>query len=385
MRLMYRNGLTGIVAASICAVLLGSVGLPAAEASRLGDLKKKLSSYLWREKKVKKELRTIKGEQRAARSRLVAAQRQLDEAQASLRRTEAQLRQTKEEIAATEQELAETKARLEKCQEEMQQRLLAVYRSGEPSYLEVIFQATSFEDFANRAEFTRRIARRDENLLATLVSEKQAFERQKAELEVKKARQEDLRAKIIQQRDVVRTRRAAADAELKRTNENRGEAERLLAQMEQESRAIEQMIARLQRGGGTRYSGKWGGTFKCPIWSSYRISSRYGWRIHPIVHTRRFHDGVDLACPSGTPIHAGDKGLVVYVGWKGVYGKTVLIDHGSGISTMYAHCSRFAVSKGQTVKRGQVIAYVGSTGWSTGPHLHFGVRKYGKPINPMKF
>ncbi len=367
-------------------LLLAAMAVPPAQASRLGDLKKSLSSFLTREKKVKKELHTVKAEQRAVQSGLIAAQRELDQAEAKLRASETQLRKTKQEIAETERELAATKARLAKHQTEMQQRLLAAYRCGEPTYLEVVFRATSFADFVNRAEFTRRLARHDEDLLTKLVSEKQAFERCKAELVIKRARQEDLRADIKQQRDVVRTRKAAADRELARVKRDRGEAERLLAEMEQESRRIEQMIARIQRGSdGQRYSGTWSGTLRCPIASSYRISSRYGWRRDPFHGRRRFHHGVDLACPTGTSIHAADKGLVVYAGWKSVYGKVVIIDHGSGISTVYAHCSSTSVGNGQVVKRGQVIAKVGSTGRSTGPHLHFEVRKYGKTTNPMKF
>ena len=369
---------------SICVLLLaGSFQLPA-QAGTLSELRNRLSRYLSGERQVKRQLRSIKGEQQEVRSGLISAQKQLGEAQARLRDAEAQLRETKQHIAETEQELAGTKARLDKHEAQMQQYLLALYRAGEPTYLEVVFRATSFQDFVTRAEFTRRLAQRDEELLTALVSEKQAYESKRAELLGLRARQEDLRAQIKQEQDKIEAQAAAARRELKEVTQDRAAAEQMLVQMQQESRQIEQMLARLQRG-DQRYSGSWSGSLKCPIWRSYRISSRYGWRIHPVLHTRRFHDGVDLACPTGTPIHAADKGLVVFVGWQDAYGRTILVDHGSGISTMYAHCSRFAVKKGQTVGRGQVIGYVGSTGWSTGPHLHFGLRKYGKPTNPMKF
>jgi len=370
---------------SVCVSLLaGSFQLPA-QAGTLSELRNRLSRYLSGERQVKRQLRSIKNEQQQARSSLISAQQQLAQARARLREAEAQLRRTKQDIAETEQELAETKARLDKHEAEMQQYLLALYRAGEPTYLEVVFQATSFEDFVTRAEFTRRLAQRDEELLTALVSEKQAYESKRAELLVLRARQEDLRAQIKQEQDKIEAQAAAARRELQEVTQDRAAAEQMLAQMQQESQQIEQMLARLQGGGSQSYSGSWSGSLKCPIWGSYRISSRYGWRIHPILHARRFHDGVDLACPTGTPIHAADKGLVVFVGWQNAYGRTILIDHGSGISTMYAHCSRFAVNKGQTVSRGQVVGYVGSTGWSTGPHLHFGLRKYGKPVNPMKF
>ncbi|MCK4324465.1 MAG: peptidoglycan DD-metalloendopeptidase family protein [Armatimonadetes bacterium] len=370
---------------SICALLLaGSFQLPA-QATSLSELRNRLSRYLSRERQVTRQLRSIKGEQQQARSGLISAQKQLAQAQARLREAEAKLHKTKQHVAETEQELAETKARLDKHEAEMQQYLLALYRAGEPTYLEVVFQATSFQDFVTRAEFTRRLAQRDEELLTALVSEKQAYESKRAELLVLRARQEDLRAQIKQEQAKIKVQAAAARRELKEVTQDRAAAEQELAQMQQQSRQIEQMLARLQRGGGQSYSGSWSGSLKCPIWDSYRISSQYGYRIHPILGGRRFHDGVDLACPTGTPIHAADKGLVIYTGWRGGYGRTILIDHGSGISTMYAHCSRYAVQKGQAVNRGQVIGYVGSTGLSTGPHLHFGLRKYGKPINPMKF
>ncbi len=382
---MHNCSLRRIWLIGICALLLGgSFQLPA-QATSLSELRNRLSRYLSRESQAKEHLRSIKGEQQQARSGLISAQQQLAQAQARLRETEAQLHKTKQHIAETEQQLAETKTRLGQHEAEMQQYLLALYRTSEPTYLEVVFRATSFEDFVTRAEFTRRLAQRDEDLLTALVSEKQAYESKRAELLVLRARQEDLRAQIKQEQDKTKAQAAAAQRELNKVTQDRAAAEQMVAQMQQESRQIEQMLARLQRGGGQSYSGSWSGSLKCPIWNNYRISSRYGWRIHPILHKRRFHEGVDLACPTGTPIHAADKGLVVYAGWRGGFGRTILIDHGSGISTMYAHCSRIAVKKGQTVSLGQVVGYVGTTGLSTGPHLHFGLLKYGRPINPMKF
>ena len=372
---------------SVCVLLLAGSFLPLAQAGMLSDLRSRLNQFLSGESEVKGRLRSIKGEQDQVRGELFSAQKQRAQAQARLREAEAELRKTKQLVIETEQQLVETRARLDKHEAQMQQYLLALYRAGEPTYLEVIFQATSFEDFVTRAEFTRRLAQRDEELLTALVSEKQAYERKRAELLVLRARQEDLRAQIKQEQGKIKAQETAVRRELNKVTQDRAAAEQMLAQMQQQSREIEEMLAQLQGGGGQRYSGSWSGSLKCPIWSSYRISSQYGWRIHPISHKRLPHDGVDLRPQAGigTPIHAADKGLVVFVGWQNAYGKTILIDHGSGISTMYAHCSRFAVKKGQAVSRGQVIGYVGSTGFSTGPHLHFGLRKYGKPINPMKF
>ncbi len=116
-----------------------------------------------------------------------------------------------------------------------------------------------------------------------------------------------------------------------------------------------------------------------------RVSSGFGPRVHPIFKTRRMHTGLDIGGRSGEPIYAAKGGTVLSAGWRGGYGNTVVIDHGGGFSTLYAHQSRMAVGAGQTVQIGEVIGYVGSTGWSTGPHLHYELRLNGKPIDPLPY
>lgn len=115
-----------------------------------------------------------------------------------------------------------------------------------------------------------------------------------------------------------------------------------------------------------------------------RISGRYGYRIHPVWRRRMMHTGLDIAARSGTPIRAALGGRVTFVGWKGGYGRTVIIEHPNGYETLYGHCSKILVNRGQTVKRGERIANVGTTGVSTGPHVHFEVKKSGKRMNPEK-
>ncbi len=148
------------------------------------------------------------------------------------------------------------------------------------------------------------------------------------------------------------------------------------------------MLSALQRrsasgGFSGGYSGKWSGHFLKPVPGG--IGSGFGMRYHPILHYFRMHTGVDLHASYGEPVHAADKGLVVFADWRGGYGRCVIIDHGSGYATVYAHMSSFDVSSGQTVSRGQVIGRVGSTGLSTGPHLHFEVRINGTPVNPLNY
>jgi len=116
-----------------------------------------------------------------------------------------------------------------------------------------------------------------------------------------------------------------------------------------------------------------------------RLTSGFGNRMHPILGYVRFHSGIDLAASNGTPIYAADGGQVLQTGYSGGYGNSILIYHGGGFATFYAHLSGYAVSNGQMVTKGQVIGYVGSTGWSTGPHLHFEVRINGAAQNPLGY
>lgn len=116
-----------------------------------------------------------------------------------------------------------------------------------------------------------------------------------------------------------------------------------------------------------------------------RLSSRYGYRYHPILRRRKLHTGEDMAAPQGTPFRAARNGRVLYSGWKKAYGNTVIIDHGDGTTSLYGHASKLGVRAGQPVKAGEYIGNVGSTGWSTGPHLHFEVRKKGRPVNPRQY
>ena len=166
--------------------------------------------------------------------------------------------------------------------------------------------------------------------------------------------------------------------ELKRIQDNRQSLEAALDELERISKELEEQIRKRQRAEGL-------GTGKI-IWPARgRISSPFGWRTHPILKSRRFHSGIDIAIPSGTPVQAADSGVVLISGWNGGYGLFVAIDHGKGISTAYAHNSRLLVKEGDEVTKGQTIALSGSTGWSTGPHLHFEVRENGTPVNPLKY
>ena len=165
--------------------------------------------------------------------------------------------------------------------------------------------------------------------------------------------------------------------------QERAAYERALAELEENSRQLEAMIRKMQGGDDSEALGT--GVYTWPTPGYTNITSAYGMRFHPILKTRKMHTGVDIGAPMSATIVAADSGKVIHAGWMGGYGQVLVVDHGNGISTLYAHQSAFLVSNGQTVNRGDPIGKVGSTGWSTGPHLHFEVRINGSYTDPMPY
>lgn len=356
---------------------------PPAEAQ---GLRSRLNRLLGRKERLYAQIRQIKKKQAAATERLWAAQRELHAIQSRLSSARTQLAQTRSELEKARAELARLEKRLDQHEQDVQAHLLALYKSGQPGYLNVVMQADSFSDFANRGRFVAVIVNQDEYLLNWLTQKREEADRKRAALARQAARHQALVQQIAADEASARRQRAEIKAILHDANSKRVAAEEMLAQQEQEEAQLRAMIrARMAGGSGGgysgRYSGSWSGSFLKPV--AGPITSSYGMRVHPITGRYKLHTGVDIAAPSGTPIRAADKGLVISTGWMKAYGQTVVVDHGSGVHTWYCHCSSILVSEGQLVSRGQVIARVGSTGMSTGPHLHFSVLRNGDFVNPL--
>ena len=198
--------------------------------------------------------------------------------------------------------------------------------------------------------------------------------------------------------DLINKKKAERQAVLEKAMNDRDTAERAYNELMASSASITAMLqqraaeraaaanAAGSSGGGSSEATTWvqgTGQLAAPV--NAPITSDFGWRIHPIYGTSRLHAGTDFGVDEGTPVHAADGGVVVEAGWISGYGYTVIIDHGNGMSTLYAHNSEVAVSAGQTVSKGQVVSYSGNTGGSTGPHLHFEVRINGEPHDPMGY
>lgn len=336
-------------------------------------------------------------------AKLKQIQADLDAANARLQGIRNKQAEINAQIVATQNEIVKMEAYLKTRQNVLNRRVRAIYMHGQLNYLEVILGVNSFSDFANRVELLKRIIRSDYNLILEIQKQKAAIEAKKAQLEEDKRQLDALAAEAEKTQKEIAAKKAEQQKVLDAAKSNKAAA----AQMEQDLNAqlasvrnlIQQRLAAAEAarqaaqqaaesdngGGGGSDDNYVQGTGAMSWPCSGPITSPFGYRTHPIFGTTIFHAGIDIGVDYGTPIHAADSGVVVYSGWISGYGNAVIIDHGGGVSTLYGHNQSLAVSEGQSVSKGSVIAYAGSTGNSTGPHCHFEVDVNGSPVNPMGY
>jgi murein DD-endopeptidase MepM/ murein hydrolase activator NlpD len=362
--------------AGVALLLPGAVHHDDAEAQ---SLRQRLRSVITRQQAAESRVEEIKEDRVEAQSELASARNRAQQARDRAAQARRRLEEVREVLRQVKADLKQTEEELAGHQEAMSQRLLALYEAGQPSYLEVVLNATSFEDFTNRAEFSRLMAQQDQNLLTWLVETEAKLQRQRETLEVKQAEAAALTQEADRQKRIAERAEDEAQSLVAKYEKDQAAAEKMLAELDAAEKRLGRLIREETRGGS--YGGTSSGRYSLPV--SGTITSRYGYRVHPILGYRKFHNGVDIGAPAGTPIKACDDGKVIRAGWMGATGKTVIIDHGSGWSTSYGHCSSIYVRTGQVVTAGQTIAGVGTTGLSTGNHLHWMVYRNGTPVNPM--
>ena len=345
--------------------------------------------------KSKTDIEKIKRQLEQSKSNLSQYITELD---AQVETIEAKIEDLKIKITDKEEEIEETKADLEEAiaikdyqYECMKKRVQAIYEQGDNFYLELLLNSGGLGEFLNQMDYVEDLSKYDENMFKEYedtveyvkICEQQLEEEEALLKETKKASEDEQAAieALIAQKEIeinaVETEIADKEAAIREYEEEIAQQNATIAELEKliadEKRALENMRV---------YDG---GTFCWPCPAYTKVSSDYGYRKHPILGTNLFHNGVDLAAPAGSNILAAYDGEVVAVSYTAAMGNYVMIDHGGGLFTIYMHASKTNCSKGQEVKRGDVIAYVGSTGRSTGNHLHFTVRRNGEYVSPWEY
>lgn len=315
--------------------------------------------------------------------KLHTIQVELDAANAELDRIHSEEDKVNAQIKQIELELEAARKQLLERQDLLNKRIRAIYIHGQLNYLEVIMGSKNFSDFANRLELLKRVIRSDYNLIQDIRVRQEQIQAKMNELSLQKQELEKLAAEATKAQQAIEMKRAEQQAVMDSAKAQRDAAEQMEQDLIASSERIRQQI-QARQGGGMEPQVIGSGILGYPC--SGPITSPFGYRIHPIFGTTIYHSGIDIGVDEGTPVHAADSGVVIYSG-SGLtgYGNVVIIDHGNGLSTLYAHNSALLVSEGESVSKGQVVAYSGMTGYATGPHVHFEVRVNGSPTDPMGY
>lgn len=386
---------TRLVAALLTGVVL--CGTPAFIMAEDEDLTNQLDSIqqqVNQQNAIKSDAETVIG---SVSEQLRQIEGQLRQATTELNTITEQRVAVENDITLNERQLAEAQKRLEGREAVFYKRVRDIYINGRLSYLDVVIGSKDFSDFANRLEVLKRIIDSDINLISEIKKERAQIEAHKKKLEEDRAKLVDLEKAALAKQAEIEQKKAERNVVLQKAQNDRAVAMQVIEELNASSAQISAMLKERQAaraaaaaaaaqsaGQGSSYTWVQGtGQLGWPV--SGEITSPYGYRVHPIWGTTIYHSGIDIGVDEGTPVHAADSGVIVWSGWMGGYGYAVVIDHGNGLSTLYGHNSELAVDEGQSVSKGQVVAYAGSTGNSTGPHVHFEVRENGDPVDPMGY
>lgn len=381
-----------VKAANLSSITSNTIKEKEQQILKAKDEKKQLQSGLSSLQTIKKNLESKKAD---LKTYVTELDKHLTEIQEHIVELTGQIEFKEKEIVQTELELEIAKLREQKQKAAMISRVRMVYEKGDPQMLDLLAKASSFGDFMNRADFVEKVVTYDQRVLTDYMNVRVYVELCEEELQLEKEILDETKAGVEEEEKNLEALIEEKKAEIVKYENDIKNQEKAIREyqaeikaQEAEISALEALIAEEKRkilaASGVVLTFD-GGTFKFPLASYTRVSDDYGDRIHPTLHVKQFHNGVDFAAPAGTAIYAAYDGVVVAATYSSTMGNYIMIDHGSGLYTIYMHASKLLVNKDDVVVRGQNIAKVGSTGRSTGNHLHFSVRKDGGYVSPWNY
>ncbi len=383
-----------ILGVLLSGVLITVMAAPAF-ATSLQDAKKEKSGIESNIKEVEQQIKDMK----VTKGNLEDYIKKLD---SSLNQIVDDLGSLEEQLTEKEQQIADTQEALELAKEQeadqyeaMKLRILYMYENSTGSQLSMLLEAGSISELLKRVEYMSAMSEYDRKMLVKFQETKEYIEETEEKLTQEKTELEDMKSEAEDRKSSVESAIKKKNDEIERYENDIADAEQLKEEYEQELAQMTQVMKRLEEEEKKRQqelsnSGQTGqtydnGQFAWPCPASTRITSDYGTRYHPTLGYEKFHNGIDIGAPTGSSILAAYDGEVVSAAYDSVMGNYVMINHGSGLYTIYMHASALYVSSGQKVSRGEQIAAVGSTGRSTGPHLHFTVRLNGSYVSPWNY
>lgn len=365
-------------------------------------------SYVYAEDEAvegKHEITDLQSQQQELQEQLNEANGKLEEVQNELSENLQQIQKLDEKITSSQTELDEMNIKIVNLQKEIDEvdaklnvaeksynrqkeiletRLVAMYEAGDIQYLDVILSSKSISEFLSNYFLITEIARYDTELLEDIKVKKDEIELSKKKLDLNKEQYATIKQNQIKSAKILENTKSVRENFIAKLSDKEKEIQEKIDEYNNQFAEVNREILSLaMQGIDTKYIG---GELAWPVPGYTRITSKYGMRTHPITGIYKLHTGVDISAPMGADFVAANDGIVVKAEYNGAYGNMVIIDHGGGVSTLYAHGSEIPVQVGQMVKRGETIVLkVGSTGYSTGPHAHFEVRLNGVVTDPIPY
>ena len=388
-------------------LLTAAFTVNAVTGETLSELQQQSQGIKSKIKNAKEELTSVQNQKDDAVSEIQQLDSELADVQAQLDMLTKQLEETSQRLDITTEELEQATEEREQQYETLKQRVRSMYENGTAGYLETILNAENMSDFLQRMEYTSRIMDYDQHLLENFSRVETLIDQSKTRIEQDKANQERLKRETEDEQELLNDKIAEKNALVEKLNSSAESYEAQISEWEEQDADIQALIKKKQAAAAsssrtTSRSSYSGGSsyqasnkvyaytgdkymYPVPAYSGYTPNSGYGYRSSPISGGSEFHTGLDLKATLNTDVVAAESGTVIYAGWRGGYGNCVIIDHGGGMSTLYAHNNALCVSVGQSVSKGQVISKAGTTGYSTGVHVHFEVRINGAHTNPTPY
>ncbi|MFW5648686.1 MAG: murein hydrolase activator EnvC family protein [Candidatus Alkaliphilus sp. MAG34] len=333
-----------------------------------------------KQKGISSKLKQVKKKEDDIITKIQTLESKISKSEEEIKSLKAKISKTESEIGITLENLKVAEENIEDKQDIMGDRINVMYRNGNIGYAEVLLNSKSVTELMTNLDIVKKIVEHDVELLKELKRQRDIIEKEKLSLENQKRQLVNLKSGMEQEQKSLLASRGEQERLRQDLAKDKVALEKMLDQAKKEADALTNKLRSLQSGGAYV-----GGVLQWPVPGYTTINSYFGNRIHPILKVPKLHTGIDIKVPAGKDVVAAGNGKVVTSGTLGGYGKTVIIDHGGGIMTLYAHNSKLLVSEGSNVTKGQKIALVGSTGVSTGPHVHFEVRKNGQYVDPIPY
>ena len=382
--------LCGLALAAAVAVSLlpETVVLPASAVTQaeIDAMREEADDLKSQQKEIQAKLDALEADQANAMERKTLLEQQINATQAEINTIAAQIAKYDELIAQKQEELSQAEAEEQAQYELFCERVRYMEEQGEVSYWSILFSSKDFADLLDNAMMVEEIMDYDNQVMDQLIALREQIEQDKAELETARQEQQDAKAEQEAAQANLQAQESEVDALLSQISNQEDELEAREAQLRAASDAATAEIAAAERELAAQIANVPSESgFLWPLPGRYNLSSLFGSRKHPITGKANNHTGIDIPASSGTSILAAKSGVVTTSTYNNSYGNYVVVSHSDGTSTLYAHMVRRNCSKGDTVSQGQVIGYVGTTGSSTGNHLHFEVRVNGSRVDPINY